>query len=141
MTKNMGGKKTKRGARMNGPSLFRPPKEEGELVAIMEKNMGNGLIHVKCSDSVLRMCHVRNKFTGSERASLRPGSWLLIGIRLFETNHTHCDLLEVYSDSDVNRLSTMDGPWTIFITKEEVDMEEVETTAATVELDINIDDI
>ena len=93
-------------------NYFRPPEEEGELVAILEKNMGNGILQVKVPGSTL-LCHVRKKFT-KERNALKVGAWLLVGLREFETTKKHCDLLEIYSDGEVQRLLTMDGPWRVF---------------------------
>ena len=123
MVKNAGGKSTKRCARFNAPSTFRAAKEEGELYAIVEKNMGNGIVSVMCIDGKTRMCIVRKKFSGKHSPQL--GSWILVGLREFETKTDKCDLLEVYSTADVARLQTMDGAWHI-LTKEEryVDFEE-----------------
>ena len=121
-------------------NYFRPPEEEGELVAILEKNMGNGILQVKVPGGTL-LCHVRKKF-GKERTKV--GTWLLVGLRSFETNKKHCDLLEIYSDAEVARLLTMDGPWRIFEEKGDIDFVdkvEVEKTDVVLDMDINIDDI
>ena len=123
--------------------FFRPPQEEGELVAILEKNMGNGILQVKVPGGAL-LCHVRKKFGSKERASLKLGTWLLVGLREFETTKNHCDLLEIYSDADTQRLLTMDGPWRIFENKEDIDFVdkvESEQTEVVIDMDINIDDI
>lgn len=147
MVKNLGGKHAKRGARFNAPTLFRPPKESGELIAVVEKNIGNGLIQVKCMDGISRMCRLRKKFTGRERSSIHIDSWLLVGLRSFETNDKNCDLLEVYSETDVQRLMNMDGQWSVFGRKETDDFDDLEAVEAvpdtieTFDFDINIDDI
>jgi len=122
-------------------NYFRPPEEEGELVAILEKNMGNGILQVKVPGSTL-LCHVRKKFT-KERNALKVGAWLLVGLREFETIKKNCDLLEIYSDTEVNRLLTMDGPWRIFEQKDDLFLEkvDVEKTDVVLDMDINIDDI
>ena len=122
-------------------NYFRPPEEEGELVAILEKNMGNGILQVKVPGSTL-LCHVRKKFT-KERNALKVGAWLLVGLREFETIKKNCDLLEIYSDTEVNRLLTMDGPWRIFEQKDIdfVDKVEMSKTDVVLDMDINIDDI
>ena len=67
----------------------------------------------------------------------------LVGLRNFETKQNKCDLLEVYSDSDVQRLMTMDGPWKVFATKDDtfLDVEVEEPTHIVLDLDINVDDI
>jgi hypothetical protein len=122
-------------------NYFRPPEEKGELVGILEKNMGNGILQVKVPGSTL-LCHVRKKFV-KERNALKVGAWLLVGLREFETIKKNCDLLEIYSDTEVNRLLTMDGPWRIFEQKEDLFVEkvEVEKTDVVIDMDINIDDI
>jgi initiation factor 1A len=122
-------------------SYFRPPENEDEIVAIVDKNMGNGILNVKLPNGE-RLCHVRKKF-GKERDFLKPGSWILVGLRNFETKQNKCDLLEVYSDSDVQRLMTMDGAWKVFAAKDTtfVDVEVEETSQVVLDLDINVDDI
>jgi len=122
-------------------NYFRPPEEEGELVGILEKNMGNGILQVKVPGSTL-LCHVRKKFT-KERNALKVGAWVLVGLREFETIKKNCDLLEIYSDTEVNRLLTMDGPWRIFEQKDDLFLEKVEVdkTDVVLDMDINIDDI
>lgn len=123
-------------------NYFRPPEEDGEIVAILEKNMGNGILQVKVPGGTL-LCHVRKKFT-KERNAFKVGTWLLVGLREFETIKKNCDLLEIYSDAEVGRLLTMDGPWRIFEQKEDIDFidkVEVEKTDVVLDMDINIDDI
>ena len=122
-------------------NYFRPPEEDGEIVAILEKNMGNGILQVKVPGSTL-LCHVRKKFT-KERNAFKVGTWLLVGLRDFETIKKNCDLLEIYSDAEVGRLLTMDGPWRIFEQKDDlfVDKLEMEKTDVVLDMDINIDDI
>ena len=142
MVKNTkGGKNAKKVARFQAVTYFRTP-QEGEMVVILDKNLGNGVLQVKGYTGTLYQCHVRNKFA-KERSALRLGAWLLVGLREFETQKKVCDLLEVYSDSDVQRLLTMDGTWLLFQPKEDIFQEEVEVTSAPVALDteINIDDI
>ena len=142
MVKNIkGGKNAKKVARFQSATYFRTP-QEGEMVVILDKNLGNGLLQVKGYDGAIYQCHIRKKFA-KERFSLRLGVWLLVGLRDFETQKKVCDLLEVYSDSDVQRLLTMDGTWLLFQQKEDIFHEEIEVISAPVELDteINIDDI
>ena len=142
MVKNTkGGKNAKKGARFQSATYFRTP-QEGEMVVMIDKNLGNGILQVKGYDGTLYQCHIRKKFT-KERFLLRLGVWLLVGLREFETQKKVCDLLEVYSDLDVQRLLTMDGPWLLFQPKEDIFHEEIEVISAPIELDteINIDDI
>jgi translation initiation factor 1A len=137
MGKNAGGNKAKRFARFNAPSTFRVAKEEGEIYGIVEKNMGNGIVNVLCIDSTCRMCIVRKKFA---RQHVQPGTWVLVGLREFETKKDKCDLLEVYTTADVARLQTMDGAWHI-LTKEQIEFEDVyiPEMSEPVELDMDVD--
>jgi initiation factor 1A len=141
-----GGKKTKACPRFNAPSTFRPAKEDGEIYAVIEKNMGNGILNVLCIDGVIRTCIVRKKFLGQR--DIKLGGWVLVGLREFETKQNKCDLLEVYSSSDVTRLQTLDGHWHVLLKEQPSDIEFIETVdipeSAPVELDlgdIDIDDI
>jgi len=150
MVRNMtGGKKAKSVARFVAPPTFRPAKEEGELYALVEKNMGNGILNVRCIDNVVRKCIVRKKFTGRQRDILQVGSWILVGLREFETTKDKCDLIEIYTPSDVAKLQLMDVPWHVFgIEKTQEDIEFVDTVdipdSAPVSLgldEVNFDDI
>jgi len=129
MVKNTtGGKKGKSIARFVAPATFRPAKEQGELYAVVEKNMGNGILNVKCIDGKNRRCFVRKKFTGRQRDILQVGSWILVGLREFETTKDKCDLIEIYTPSDVARLQLMDVPWHVFgVEKQDDDIEFVDT--------------
>ena len=150
MVKNTtGGKKAKSAARFVAPPTFRPAKVQGELYALVEKNMGNGILNVKCIDNVMRRCFVRKKFKGRQRDPLQVGSWILVGLREFETNKDKCDLIEIYTQSDMARLQLLDVPWHVFgVEKQDDDVEFVDTveitesTPVSLGLDeINIDDI
>jgi len=124
-------------------NYFRPPQEDGELVAILDKNMGNGILQVKLPNGETMLCHVRKKFV-KERNALKLGAWLLVGLREFQTNKKISDLLEIYSDAEVQRLVTMDGPWRNFVQKEDIDFVETvetESTEVVLDMEINIDDI
>ena len=123
MVRNVtGGKKAKSVARFVAPTIFRPAKEDGELYAVVEKNMGNGVLNVKCIDGKIRRYMVRKKFTGRQRDVLQVGTWILVGIRDFETVKNKCDLIEIYTPADVARLQLLDAPWHIFgVEKEQTD--------------------
>ena len=115
MGKNVkGGKKNKALGRFRAPSIFRPALEPDEVYAIIDKVMGHGTMQVRCLDSIPRRCMVRKKFSGRERSSLIPGTWILVGLRSFETNDKVCDLLEIYTPGDVQRLEQLDHPWHLF---------------------------
>ena len=106
---------------------LRVSEDEGELYAVVTAMLGNNMFHCHCIDGVLRLGHIRGKFTGRGRRdnTIVPGSWVLIGLREWdgsadkeETTSSvissgkrklpKCDLLEVYTDSDKDKLKTND---------------------------------
>ena len=114
MVKNSsGGNKTKRGARKNITSniistKLRLIEEDGENYAIIKKIYGNGMCEAICQDNKSRLCIIRNKFNGKGKSTrIQIGTWVLVGIRDWEvrTDGTQkCDLLEIYDDSDREKL-------------------------------------
>ena len=80
------------------------------------------MCHVLCIDGKERLCHIRGKFRGRGKRDNLIGnnSWLLIGLRDWESEKDekkkqNCDLLEVYSPIDVDRLkNTVNENWNLF---------------------------
>jgi hypothetical protein len=72
--------------------------------------MGGSHCEVMCIDGKTRMCVIRNKFKGRSKRDnlLTRGVWILVGIRDWEVRTgdklEKCDLLEVYSSSDKDKL-------------------------------------
>jgi initiation factor 1A len=98
-------------------------EEEGELYGQVTKNLGNGMCEVICSDNIKRLCIIRGKHRGRGKRDneIRMRSIIMIGLREWTTHVENskklekCDLLEVYSDYDVDRLKkSTDIDWTIF---------------------------
>ena len=115
MVKNFGGKKTKGMARKNltarPNNILRVSTNEFEKYSQVTKLLGNGMCHVLCDDNVTRLCHIRGKFRGRGKRDnfVKTGSILLVGIREYESGGDgkklqNCDLLEVYSDQDKEKL-------------------------------------
>ena len=84
------------------------------------------MFHCFCIDDVERLGHIRGKFTGRGKREnmIAPGTWVLIGIREWDMDKIgevskdkkkklpQCDLLEVYSETDKDRLKdTVDEDW------------------------------
>lgn len=124
MGKNPGGKQAKRGARESNYSgkmnSLRVSEDECEKYAIVTKMHGNAC-NVHCIDDTIRLCIIRGKFQGRGKSSnlIAPGTWVLVGIREWESVNEKsiqkCDLLEVYSNVDKERLksSTTKVEWSI----------------------------
>jgi initiation factor 1A len=98
-------------------------EEEGELYAQVTKDFGNGMCEVICNDNIKRLCIIRGKYRGRGKRDneIRMRSIIMIGLREWASHVENskklekCDLLEVYSDYDVERLKkSADINWSIF---------------------------
>ena len=105
--------------------FLRTSSNEFELYAQVSRVLGNGMCHVLCvSDGATRLCHIRGKFRGRGKSDniVRIGSWLLVGLREWENGSSgtakklqNCDLLEVYSDLEKEKLkTTVKVDWSTF---------------------------
>ena len=105
---------------------LRISEDEGEIYAIVTKMLGNGMFHCHCIDGVVRLCHIRGKFTGRGKRDnmVEGGKWVLVGLREWDVSSVsststkakiqHCDLLEVYLDIDKERLrETVSENWSV----------------------------
>ena len=125
---NTGGNKAKGFARKNlvkRDTALRVAHEEGEIYAQAVKVMGGSIVSVIDINGNPLRGHIRGKFRGRGKRDnfIGPNTWLLVGLHDWDSDKTKpgdirdCDLLEVYSDSDKNRLknsvTTID--WNRFI--------------------------
>ena len=128
MVKNQIGGKHKHQAKKNMGDISNKSKQfivatdPNEIYAIITKKFGNNMFEVHCIDDKKRKCIVRGKFRGRHKKSnfVGVGSWVLIGLREWETKKedekTICDLLEIYSSLDVDRLQkTISCDWRILL--------------------------
>ena len=121
-----GGNKMKHLARkhVNGSSqqankFLRVSLCKDEVYAYILRLLGNSMCMVKCVDGYERLCHIRGKFTGRSKRenALSQGTWVLVGLRQWDAekefaskisktskNIQKCDLLEIYSSSERERL-------------------------------------
>lgn len=133
MGKNLhGGAGHKKFARKHnaGPKSIklRISEDEGELYAIVTKMLGNGMFHCHCIDNVVRLGHIRGKFSIRKRDNMvEIGKWVLVGLREWDVQTEKssglskgtekmqkCDLLEVYADMDKIKLKdTVSEDWAI----------------------------
>ena len=143
MVKNtIGGSKTKGQARKHITAVpthkLRYAESEEELYAKVTALYGNGIVEVLCIDKKKRLCHIRGKFRGRGKRDnfITRDSWILAGKRSWESDEyrevkgkiklPNCDLLEVYTDSDISRLkNTVDKDWSVFVSE---DKEKISTT-------------
>ena len=124
---NTGGNKAKGFARKNlvkRDTALRVAREEGEIYAQAVKVMGGSIVSVIDINGNPLRGHIRGKFRGRGKRDnfIGPNAWLLVGLHDWNSDKKlgdiiDCDVLEVYSDSDKNRLknsvTTID--WSKFI--------------------------
>ena len=157
MVKNTtGGSKTKGQARklINTDSkstnkMLRLSTDACEVYAQVTKNLGNGMCHVLCVDGRTRLCHIRGKFRGRGKRDnmVGLGSWILVGLREWEMGKNdsikleNCDLLEVYSDHEKEKLKTTitNINWTNFISNDNKNSK-IETDLDNIDFTDNVDD-
>jgi initiation factor 1A len=116
--------------------------EDGEDYAIVVRRLGNGNFQVKLKDSTERICTIRQKFNRKNKDIIEVGTWLLVADREYSTKKTHCDMLEVYSKSEISKLMEMSNDWSVF-TGEEPEKQDYDAMIRTEEvtMDIEFDDI
>ena len=71
-------------------------------------------------------------------------TWILIGLREFETHKNKGDVLEVYTQQEVMTLQTLDGNWFMLTGEKEtpyIPPIETGTVHVTLDTEVNIDDI
>ena len=87
--------------------------EEGEIYAVVTKLLGNGMFTANDIEGKERLVVMRNKFRGKGKRdnAVSLGSWVMIGERGFETGpKPKCDLLEVYTDIEKQKLKKSGNP-------------------------------
>ena len=119
MVKNTkGGNKSKKGARKHitssQPQRTRYAVEDGEVYGAVVKLYGGSNCEVMCNDGISRLCIIRNKFKGRGKRGnvINSCVWVLVGVRDWEVRVNkpqRCDLLEVYTDSDKEKLRQTAG--------------------------------
>ncbi len=115
MVKNLGGNKSKKQARkgvvLNTASSqkVRYIEEDGEMYAVVTTIFGGKFCQVMCNDGVSRRCTIRRKFMMSRKGdnAIAVGTWVMVGLYDWEKRSDGtqtCDILEVYSMSDKDKL-------------------------------------
>ena len=112
MVKNSGGNKAKKFASKSANISERTTRyasETGEIYATIKRLLGSNMCEVLCIDNVVRLCVIRGKFSGRRKRDnkLVRGTWVLVGLRVWEVttkDKQKCDLLEVYSEYDKEKL-------------------------------------
>ena len=108
---------------------LRVAENEGELYSIVTKMLGNGMFHTYCIDGIVRLAQIRGKFSGRGKRDnfVEVGKWVLVGEREWDVTSKDkannpklkCDLLEVYTEMDKERLmDTVRMDWNILISQD-----------------------
>ena len=103
-----------------------------EVYAYIMRLLGNSMCMVKCVDGYERLCHIRGKFTGRSKRenALSQGTWVLVGLRQWDAEKEFaskvsktdkkvqkCDLLEIYSSSEREKLRVQEKIFQDLITE------------------------
>lgn len=139
MVKNTGGNKAKKYASKSfnvSDRTTRFATDKDEMYAVVNKMLGSNNCEVLGIDGKTRLCVIRGKFSGKGKRDNRlfRGKWVLVGLRSWEVSSKDkekCDLLEVYSDNDKEKLiRNSKESFRIFLSvtqeDEEVDQEHVQ---------------
>lgn len=83
--------------------------EIGEMYAVVSRILGGKFCQVTGVDGIVRRCSIRKKFMARRRGenNLAVGVWVLVGVYDWEKRMDGtqtCDLLEVYSPAEKDRL-------------------------------------
>lgn len=127
MVKNSGGNKAKGFARKSFAKTdrqLRVSTDPEEVYAQVTKVLGGMMCQVITLEGTEMLCHIRGKFRGRGKRDnfIGNGTWMLVGKREWEKESVNgkllnCDVIEVYSDSDKNKLkNTMTSVnWSLFV--------------------------
>lgn len=142
MVKNStGGKKSKAFARKENirrQTALRTADENGEVYAQAVKVMGGSIASVIDIHGKPMRANIRGKFRGRNKRGnfIAPGVWLLVGLHEWEEGKNrkegeliNCDILEVYTDADKNRLKMNEThiDWSKFVANDANLFNEVKT--------------
>jgi initiation factor 1A len=132
MVKNLkGGNKSKQMGRkfVTAPvdRRVRLAVEDGEIYAVVTKMLGNGMFMANDTEGKERMVVIGGKFRGKGKRdnTVTLGSWVLIGIRDYESStKPKCDLLEVYTDIEKQKLKRTGNPIFLLLKSEHDNMKD-----------------
>jgi initiation factor 1A len=131
MVKNSkGGKGSKKQARKSTTSTghssyLRLSTSEHEEYGEITKVLGNGMYNTRTKNDYNILLHIRGKF---RKTKIEKGNYVLIGLREYEKPYKNGDILEVYTDEEVTRLSKLPQLEGFINNKEEKEEGEIEFT-------------
>jgi len=121
------------GSSQQANKFLRVSQSSDEIYAYIVRLLGNSMCLVRCVDGYDRLCHIRGKFTGRSKRenALAQGTWVLIGLRQWDADKEFakvssksekekiqkCDLLEIYSSSEREKLRVQEKIFQELITE------------------------
>jgi initiation factor 1A len=125
MVKNtVGGNRARGFARKNEKpqsNKLRLSDNEDEKYAHITKMFGNGMCQALCDDNKSRTCIIRGKFRGKGKRNsfVTTGAIVLVGTRdSWSSDSDKCDLLELYTQPEVDQLKNHPKVPTAFLSME-----------------------
>jgi initiation factor 1A len=85
------------------------PSSELEQICCVTKMLGNGMCEVYTEDNTRLIAHIRNKFRGKQKRHnmISTTSLVMVGLREWENPVKNSDIMEIYSDSQVDQLKNI----------------------------------
>lgn len=126
MVKNtIGGKKNKAFSRKDAnnnanyhSNALRLPQDELECFAKVTKMFGNSMCQVTLLHNNLSLiAHIRAKMTGKNKRSftIHLNDFLIVGLRHWESSPKHCDVIHIFSQFDIDSISSLPAFSHLFI--------------------------
>ena len=85
------------------------PSSDLEQICCVTKMLGNGMCEVYTEDNTRLIAHIRNKFRGRQKRHnmISVSSIVMVGLREWENPVKNCDIMEIYSDSQVEQIENI----------------------------------
>ena len=85
------------------------PSSDLEQICCVTKMLGNGMCEVYTEDNKRLIAHIRNKFRGRQKRHnmINISSIVMVGLREWENPVKNCDIMEIYSDSQIEQLKNI----------------------------------
>lgn len=85
------------------------PSSELEQICCVTKMLGNGMCEVYTEDNTRLIAHIRNKFRGRQKRHnmINISNVVMVGLREWENPVKNCDIMEIYSDSQVEQIKNI----------------------------------
>lgn len=85
------------------------PSSDLEQICCVTKMLGNGMCEVYTEDNTRLIAHIRNKFRGRQKRHnmISVSSIVMVGLREWENPVKNCDIMEIYSDSQVEQIKNI----------------------------------